>query len=409
MTRIKTVLKNGLTVISEHTEHSVSTMLTYWTKVGGDYEKNFPFGIAHFLEHMMFKGTEERTKEDIKEEIDAIGGSFNASTWGDKTRYYTVVPFDKWETGVTVLSDMMFNSIFPEEEVKREKGVVLEEIKRYEDEPSGHAFNVLYEEMMKNRPERQSVLGTPDSVSSISRDDLLSFVDAFYQPKNMVFVATGNINHEALCSLLETLTPSTSKEVDTSIEPFEPFSLGGKTITIEREIKQAHLRFGLFGPNAHEEDSYILDVIGTLLGGSMSSRFFKIIREEKGLAYTANCGYMKGNDLGFLLGYVGTDKEKLSEVKEIIVKELNRLKTEPVSSKELEKVKNLKTGRYLVSQDYKEYINLHLAVQHMYGIGDSPVQYADKIKKVTSDDILRVANTYFGEDKMLFVEVVPKK
>lgn len=409
MNTIKSILPNGLTVITNHNENAVSTMLTFWAKAGGNNEKNYPYGIAHFLEHMMFKGTKNRNKHDIKEHIDEIGGLFNATTWSDKTRYYTVVPFDNWKIGVDVLTDMMFNSLFPEDEIEKEKKVVLEEIKRSQDDPSGYAFRQLITYLMKERPERQSVLGSSESVSSITRDDLVRFVNEFYQPSNMVFVATGNINHTELCHYLTQLCPTETKEVDSKVGRYLPINLNGHTISFEKDIKQTHLRFAVLGVDGHHEDVYTLDVIGTLLGGSMSSRLFNLIREERGLAYSVSTGYSTSDDIGYMSGYVGTDPTKVEEVKSIIVEQFDRLKTEKVPLKELEKVKKSMIGSYLISQDYKEAINTQLAVEHMYGLVVDPKTYAECVNRVTEEDIIRVANTYFGADKFLFVEVGPKQ
>mgnify|MGYP001033284281 CR=1 FL=1 len=405
----KTTLKNGLTVITNHDGNAKATMLTYWVKVGGNNEKNYPYGIAHFTEHMLFKGTKNRTSEEINESIDGIGGNFNASTSAERTNYFTQVPFTGWEVATEVLSDMLFYSTFPIDEMEKEKKVVTEEIKRYEDDPGSQAYDLMMDELMKHYPERKNILGTRESVASITQEDLNRFVNEFYQPSNMVFVATGNINHEMLCEKLEALTPKNSKSVIYEVEPFVPYELGGKTVSLEKDIKQAHLRWMLFAPTGHDKDAHVFDLVGTLLGGSMSSRLFKIIREEKGLAYTANAGYAGGNSMGMLIGYVGTDVANLEDVKTTIIEQLERLKTEPVSEKELSKVKSLKSGRLLMAQDYKESINRDLAMKHLFELGEDVMEYTKKINAITAEDIMRVANTYFGEKKVLFAQIVPKK
>lgn len=405
----KTTLKNGLTVITNHDGNAKATMLTYWVKVGGNNEKNYPYGIAHFTEHMLFKGTKNRTSEEINESIDGIGGNFNASTSAERTNYFTQVPFTGWEVATEVLSDMLFYSTFPIDEMEKEKKVVTEEIKRYEDDPGSQAYDLMMDELMKHYPERKNILGTRESVASITQEDLNRFVNEFYQPSNMVFVATGNINHEMLCEKLELLTPKNSKPVVSEVEPFVPYELGGKTVSLEKDIKQAHLRWMAFAPTGHDKDAHVFDLLGTLLGGSMSSRLFKIIREEKGLAYTANAGYAGGNSMGMLLGYVGTDVANLEDVKTTIIEQLERLKTEPVSEKELSKVKSLKSGRLLMAQDYKESINRDLAMKHLFELGEDVMEYTKKINAITAEDIMRVANTYFGEKKVLFAQIVPKK
>ena len=405
MTRKKTVLSNGLTIITDHNEKAFSTMLTFWVKAGGNHETSFPFGIAHFLEHMMFKGTKKRTKDEINEHIDEIGGIFNASTWPDKTRYYTTVPFDRWKVGVDVLTDMMFSSLFPENEIETEKKVVFEEIKRSQDDPANLAYNILTGKLRERQPERQSVLGTPESVGSITRDDLLRFVDTYYIPSNMTFVATGNIQHDELVSYIEQLVPESDKKVNADLSDTIQSKLNGEVIHIKRDIAQAHLRWSLYGPKGTEDDAIVMSVIGTLLGGSMSSRLFKKIREERGLAYTASAGYSGNTHEGFLMGYVGTDPTNADEVMGIIIDELDRLKTEPVGDKELNKVKQSKIGRMFTSQDYKENINAALAIEEMFNLPFNPEQDADEIQNVTADDIMRVANTYFGKEKILFAEV----
>jgi len=405
----KTTLANGLTVMTNHDKNAKATMLTYWVKVGANNEKNYPYGIAHFTEHMLFKGTKNRTSEEINESIDGIGGNFNATTSAERTNYFTQVPFTGWEVATEVLSDMLFYSTFPVDEMEKEKKVVTEEIKRYEDDPGSQAYDLMMDELMKHYPERKNILGTRESVASITQEDLNRFVDEFYQPSNMVFVATGNINHEMLCEKLETLTPKESKSVVSELEPFVPYELGGKTVSLEKDIKQAHLRWMLFAPTGHDKDAHVFDLVGTLLGGSMSSRLFKIIREEKGLAYTASAGYAGGHSMGMLIGYVGTDVANLEDVKTTIIEQLERLKTEPVSDKELNKVKSLKSGRLLMAQDYKESINRDLAMKHLFELGEDVMEYTKKINAITAEDIMRVANTYFGEKKVLFAQIVPKK
>ena len=398
-----TTLSNGLTVITDHSDHYVSTILTYWVKAGGNNEKNYPYGIAHFLEHMMFKGTKNRTKDDIKEEVDMIGGKWNASTWGEKTRYYINLPYDQWKTGVDILTDMVYQSTFPLDELEQEKGVVLEEIKRSTDDPSGYTYRQLIQHFMKERPERQSVLGTAKSVSSITQEDLKAFCDEFYQPSNMVFVAAGNIDHDALVAALETITPKTSKAVDSSVPAFEPFALNGETISSEKETAQAHVRWGMFAPTGHDKDAYVMEVITNLL----SNRFFKLIREEIG-AYAVGESYGGGNDTGYIVGYAGIDYSNLEKVKQVIIDEHEKLKTEELAEKELIRTKNSITGSYFIEQDYKETHDYNLAIDHMYGLGETPLEYKEKINAVTAEDIKRVAKAYFTPENLVFVQVVPK-
>lgn len=405
MTSQKTVLMNGFTIITHENPNNYSTMLSYWVKAGGNHEKGFPYGIAHFTEHMLFKGTSVRTKDDINEQIDEIGGDFNAATWSDKTRYYTVVPYDQWKVGIDVLSDMMFYSTFPANEIETEKGVVCEEIKRSSDSPTDHGYRLLMDKMKERQPERQSVLGTMDSVKRITRDDLFRFTSTFYVPSNMVLVATGNIRHEELVAYVSQLIPASDQRVNAELPEIEETVLSGETMHVQREIAQAHLRWGVYAPTIRDDDRVVMNVIGTLLGGSMSSRLFKKIREERGLAYTASAGYTGNAQEGFLVGYVGTDVNHVEEVQSIILDELERLKQEPVGDKELHKVHQSIVGTLFRSLDKHEVINHYLAIENMYGVTFDPEKEARKVRQVRAEDIIRVANQYFGRDRILFVEL----
>ena len=403
----ESTLTNGLRVITYHNPHAVSTLQSYYVKAGGNNEEHYPYGTAHFLEHMLFKGSNTISKEEIVERIDEVGGQINASTSSEMTRYYTVTPFDAWKTGANILSDMIYHASFPEEELAKEKNVVIEEIKRAYDDPSGFAFRKLIEELRFKNPERASVLGTIDSVSSITREHLTSFVAEYYQPHNMVYVATGNIDHDGLVSYLESVSPLKEHQSLRLPRPFERYLFDGKEVKLHRETKQAHLRFGIFVSSVLDEELYTADVVANLLGGGMTSRFFKLIREELGLAYTAAAGAVLSSDEGFLTGYVGADPQNVEQIKSIIIQELEKLKTELVSPRELTRVQNALSGRYLISQDSHFNINSNLAQHALFNIDPDPIKYATGIKHVTPAHIQTFANKYFGIHKILFVEISP--
>lgn len=405
----QTKLENGLTIITKHNENDNSVMLNYWVKVGGNNEKDYPYGIAHFLEHNMFKGTKKRSKNEIKEELEGVGGILNASTGSNVTNYHTIVPYTKWENGIEVLSDMMFNSVFPEEEVEKEKKVVLEEIKRSKDNFASYGFRVMIKEIFENHPERQSVLGNAESVSSITRENLVKFVDEFYQPENMVFVATGNVDHEKVVEKIEKLIPKKSKVVKPLKTELKMKEFNSQTVNITKDTSQAHLMFGLYGPTSKDkEETYICEILSGILGGGMTSRLFKSIREEKGLAYSVNASFTNSNDYGLMCGYVGTSPENVEQVKELIKEEFEYLKDHLVEEKELTKVKNMMSGRYLISNDSKQVQNSLLAYNYFFEEEDDPKKYAEELNKVTPEKIKEVANKYFSKDKFLFVQITPE-
>lgn len=403
----KTVLSNGLTVITEHNEKAVSTLICYWVKAGGHYEADYPYGIAHFLEHMMFKGTTTHSKERINELVEECGGRRGAGTYNDRTKYFIYTPYDEWRQGVDLLTDMVFHSTFPEEEIAKEKNVVIEEIKRAEDNPREHGGRELLRMLSGMHPERASRLGTEASVSSITRSDLLRFRNQFYQPSNIVLAVTGHIDHAALVQYLESLTiPESSEEfAPTILEKLRLCPLDGRTIHIARDIRQTQLHWGMYGPDIQSEVRYAGYVALHVLGGGSASRLRKRIRGDRGLAYDVGASLSSRVSEGFIIGYVGTDPKHTDEVRNIVIAELNRLKVEPLQDDELFRAKKSITGRYLIAEDYPESINARLASKHMYQDVVDPEGFVDRIRAVTVDDVLHFAETYLNTDKMLFVQV----
>jgi predicted Zn-dependent peptidase len=403
----KTVLSNGLTVITDHNEKAVSTLLCYWVRAGGHHELGYPNGIAHYLEHMMFQGTTTRTKERLNELVEECGGRRNGSTYTDRTRYYMFTPFDEWRQGADILTDMMFRSTFPEQEMAKEKKVVIEEIKRAEDNPQGFGARELMRILSGMHPERASRLGTEASVSSITRDDLLRFHRQYYRPSNIVLVVTGHIDHEALVGYLESLAiPAvTGGPEPIELERLKPCPLDGRTFPIQRDIRQVQLHWGMYGPHDDSEDKYAGYIALHILGGGSASRLRKQIRGERGLAYEVGAGLSSRKCEGFVTGYVGTDPARNGEVRGIIIAELERLRTERVTEEELSRAKKSIAGRYLIAEDYQEAINGRLAWRHMYGEDADQHTFVDKIRAVEGADVQRFAEKYLDTSKMLFVEV----
>ncbi|MDF2721079.1 MAG: hypothetical protein K0Q59_754 [Paenibacillus sp.] len=403
----KTVLRNGLTVVTDHNEKAVSTLICYWVKAGGHHEADYPYGIAHFLEHMMFKGTATRSKERINELVEECGGRRNAATSNDRTKYYMYTPYDEWKQGVELLTDMVFHSTFPEQEMAKEKKVVLEEIKRAEDNPREHGSRELMRLLSGMHPERASRLGTESSVTSITRDDLLRFQQQYYKPSNIVLVVTGHIDHAALVEYLEGLTIQAASEGAEPIvlEKLRHCPLDGRTIHIAKDIRQTQLHWGMYGPLIDSEDRYAGYVAMHVLGGGSTSRLFRQIRGDRGLAYEVRASLSPRVSEGFITGYVGTDPQRIDEVRSIIMSELVRLKTERLQEDELFRAKKSISSRYLIAEDYPEAVNARLASIELYRDAVDPSSFVDHIRAVTADDVLDFAKTYLHTDKMLLVEV----
>lgn len=402
-----TILSNGLTVITNQMKEANSLILSYWVKAGGDNEKNYPYGIAHFIEHNLFNGTKTRTKEQIQKEIYASGGEFNAGTSGNMTNYYTILPKEDWKLGTEILTDMLFNSLLTEEMLEKEKKIVIQEIHRSDD--NYNSFRPLMKATRKNRPEFEAVLGTVESVTSIKREDVIRFMNEFYQPKNMAFIVTGNVDHDEICSLLEQLVPV--KE-DLHIERPEPFTeedFNVEEIILEKDINQTHYRFAMYGPGPDNDDRYALKVLTQVLGGGMDSRLFQKIREEKGMAYAVSLADTVMSDYGLIYGYVGTTPENIEAVKQMITDEFNDIKQNSITEEELSHTKTFLKGRSAINRDDKVYEHDLTGSSFILGKETTIEEYRAIIDAITLEDVKHVANKYLNEEKMIKYFVQPKQ
>ncbi|RKN79246.1 M16 family metallopeptidase [Paenibacillus ginsengarvi] len=373
-----------------------------WVKAGSHHEKSYPYGIAHFLEHMKFKGTVSRTKERISNEVSEIGGRWGAATYPEWTRYYVHTPYDEWKQGVELLTDIVFRSTFPEREIALEKTVVVQEIRRAKDKPSDYGNRLLLRHLRGMHPERASNLGSESSVTSITREDLIRFNTEYYQPSNVVLVVTGHIDHSKLVNYLESLSfPNESDIQPSSLEKLLHCKLDGRIIHIERNIHQAQLHWGMYGPDRESLDRYAGYVAVRLL----QSRIAKEIRTDRGLAYSVSVILNTMYSEGFISGYVGTDPGQIDESKKIILTELHRLRVEAVPADELSRTKKSIIGRFLIDEDHPEALNARLASEHIFGLTPDPLGFADRIRSVEARDVLLFAEAYFQESNMLFIQI----
>lgn len=400
-----TTLPNGLTIVSKHNGQAVSTLLCYWVKAGGHYERDYPYGIAHFLEHMMFKGTSTRTKEQIAYDTDYFGGRLNAATGVDRTRYFAYTPYDKWREGISLLTDMVFHSVYPEDELQMEKKVVLEEIKRAYDNPREYGGRTLMRLLRGMHPERAGNLGTEETVSSIARDDLLRFHAELYRPSNIVLTATGHIPHDELVEYVAGLDIPAAEPIHIGLDKLQPYQLNGSVVHEPRDIRQAQLHWGMYGPDAYSDEKYAGYVALHLLGGGHGSRLWRRIRGEMGLAYDVRAAVSPMVSEGFITGYVGTDPLRLEDAKAVILEELDRMQQDRITPEELERAQSAIVGRHLISQDQAEAVSARLAAWQLYRLNPDPHLFVEKVRSVTADEVLAFARNNLNNEHMLFVQV----
>lgn len=336
---------NGLRILLESIPTVRSVTIGIWVKVGSRDENRVNNGISHFLEHMFFKGTMKRTAKEIAEAFDSIGGQINAFTSKEYTCYYVKVLDSHKETAMELLADMFFHSIFDDEEIEKEKSVILEEIKMAEDTPDDIVHDLLSEASFGDHSLSYPILGTEQALRSITRADLFNYKASHYTANNTVISIAGNVDQTFI------------KQIDTLFNQFENDNSSKqlvkptfKTLQLSRQkkIEQAHLCLGYRGLAVDDSNIFSLIIVNNVLGGSMSSRLFQEIREQRGLAYSVFSYHSSFQDDGLLTIYAGTGKEYLSLLQETVENTIHELMTEGLTAKELTNSKEQLKGNLLL-------------------------------------------------------------
>ncbi|HAU28532.1 MAG TPA: peptidase M16 [Rhodospirillaceae bacterium] len=315
-----TTLANGMRVVTDRTPWVETASVGIWVGAGARDEEKGASGIAHFLEHMAFKGTTTRSARDIAHEIEAVGGHLNAYTSRESTAYYARILKEHVPLAMDILSDILRNSTFAEEELAKERTVVLQEIGMTEDTPDDIVFDLFQETAYPDQRLGRPVLGTTESVSRLTRDDLTGFIRQHYHPGRMVVSATGNLRHEDICALAE--KHFGDLPAGDPVPAHEPACYKGGDLRQVRDLEQVHVVLGFRGISAHDPDYYAMAVFGTLLGGGMSSRLFQEMREKRGLVYSIHSFSASFRDDGLFGIYAGCTPSHVPEVLPVICAEL---------------------------------------------------------------------------------------
>jgi len=387
----KTTLPNGLDVLSEHIPGLRSVTLGIWFRVGSRDEDPVQLGISHFMEHMLFKGTATRTALDISMAFDSMGAELNAFTSKEYTCFYARFLDEHLDTAVEILADMLQNSEFSPECIQTEREVVIEEIARYEDEPSDHVGDIFTEALFPNHQLGRSILGTREIVGAFEHNDCAGYLRKHYHAGNAVIAAAGNVDHSQLVALVERcfaqLPGGTANERgEVGKQDHMPL------IFEQKDTEQAHLLYGMPGIALGSEDRFAGRLMETALGGPMSSRLFQEVREKRGLAYAvyaATSPYMHASQ--FFI-YVGTRPDNLGEVVDILRSEIDLLIAKGLTPEELTRVQEYTVGQLVLSEESTR--------SHMLRIGSNAVQDLEilsldegisRYRAVTLEDIQRVA------------------
>jgi len=401
----KTVLHNNLRVITEEVPHMKSISMGIWVRCGSRFEQPALNGICHFIEHMLFKGTERRSAFDIAREMDSVGGILNAFTSKELTAFYCKVLGEDMELAVDLLSDLFINSSFPEEEIDREKQVVCQEISQLEDAPEELVHEILGNRLWQGSPLGQPVLGTVATVLSIDRDSIITFKDAAYAPAETLVCAAGCVNHDRFLGLIEKHMgslpqgPARNSYPKPSVEPSHQ--------VIPRDLEQVHICVGLEGPSAVDNSRHAGHVLNTILGGGMSSRLFQEVREKRALAYSIYSYLSSVSDTGILAIYAGCDPGRLDELLTIFKKETAEL-AESLTEEEIGAAKNQMRGNLILSMESSDSRMHRLAKSEFYfGRYITVDEIIDAFGRVTSEELAETARRLFAPGRYSLVAIGP--
>jgi predicted Zn-dependent peptidase len=391
----RTVLPNGLTILTEKMDHIRSVAMGVWIRAGSRHEMPEINGISHFVEHMVFKGTKSRSAQNIAREVDAIGGNLDAFT-GKETVCFNIKVLDEHvPVALDVLSDLVLNPIFASDEITRERGVILEEIKMDEDNPDYLVHEIFTQAFWKDHPLGKPILGTKETVKRFERDTLCSFYGQRFHGSNMIFSAAGNIDHDVFVEQVTRRFESLpAGESLTAVVP--PKTAARIILKNKKALEQVQLCLGVPAPAIADESRYVTLVLNTILGGGMSSRLFQTVREERGLAYSIYSDLNPYSDTGSLCVYAGTSSDRAIQVVQLVMEQFRRLKNEPLPTDELRRAKDQLKGNLLLSLESSMSRMSNLARQQMhfnYFFGMQEI--LDKVEAITEDQVLAMANHLF--------------
>ncbi len=387
---VRDTLDNGLRFLTESMTHVRSVSVGIWLTRGSRHEDATWPGIAHFVEHMLFKGTANRSAEDIAQAVDSIGGQLDAFTAKEYSAYYIKVLDEHLPISLDLLSDIVLRPAFRAEDIDREKQVILEEIKMVEDTPDDLVHELFTQAFWEGHPLGRPILGSADSVGSITTDALTGYYRPAYTADNMVLVAVGNLEHQAIRDLVQRafgeLPPRGTKAVDTPPPTVPAITLRSK------DLEQTHICLGSAAYPQNHSDRYVGYVLNTLLGGSMSSRLFQNVREKRGLAYSVFSGMSAYRDAGLLTVYAGCARERVDQVLDLIVQELRGVAAEPVPDAELRRSKDHLKGSLMLGLEHTASRMSHIARQEIYFNAQYSLdEMLAGIEAVSVDDLTRVA------------------
>ena len=398
----KSILNNGIRVISERIPYASSVSIGIWVANGSRHERRESNGVAHFIEHLLFKGTDRRSSLDIAREIDSVGGVLNAFTSREYVCYYAKV-LDKFlPRAVDLLTDLFLFSKFDAEEIEKERRVVLQEISMMEDTPDDLIHDLFHQHFWEGHPLGMSILGDVESVSGLSRDDIVDYKNQMYRGDDIIISAAGNLNHDELIRLLEehlSTIPAGNGRGESALPVYQR-----RIELVEKDLEQVHVCLGLRGVQQNHPQRYDAFIMNAILGGSMSSRLFQEVREKSGLAYSVYSYIASHADAGSLVVYAGASPDNSAELLEIMLKELGRFKEEPVPEAQLDGAREQLKGNLLLSLESSDNRMSRLAKNEIYFGGPLPLSdIMEGFDRVSSESIQKLASELLDNSTLTLV------
>lgn len=394
-------LNNGLTIIAEEIPYLKSISMGIWFRSGIKTEENYIDGVSHFIEHMMFKGTKNRTSKQLVAEIENLGGVINAFTGRECTCYYVRLLDEHLNIGIDILSDMILNSKFDEKDIEREKSVIIEELKMYEDSPEDLTYDILLEKVYNNKGIGKNILGSKESIKSMNRDAILDYFEKFYVPENAVLSICGNFDFEETVKLIEDKFENWHGEkpdYNLQNEIFNPC-----IVKKDRDYEQTNLAicFECENIGSSSNDVYAIDIINNVLGGSSTSRLFQRIREDEGLVYSIYSEQEFYREKGELGIYASMSTENLEDVYRLVKEEIISLNENGITEEELNNSKEQLKGEFMLGMESTE-SRMNAIGKYMLITGkvETLEDVIEGLNSITMDDINRVISDVLDINKM---------
>jgi predicted Zn-dependent peptidase len=405
-----TRLENGLTIATAEMPHMASISLGLWTGVGGRYEPPQLNGVSHFIEHLLFKGTQRRSAREISQAVEGIGGYLNAFTGEENTCYYSKARHDRFNELLDVLTDMFLNPTFAPAEVEKERGVIKEEWAMYQDQPQQYVQELLNQTQWPDQPLGRPLTGTEETLDRISRTALTTFHGAHYVAAGTLVAAAGNLSNQNVVERVARIAGRFTQGTRARFVPAFVDQKGPQVRLATKATEQTQIALGARTCSRHDERRFALRLLNTILGENMSSRLFQIVREDHGLAYSIYSSLSFFDDVGDLVVSAGLETENLRRVLALILRELQRLREQLPTAAELRRARDYVLGQIDLSLENTESQMMWLGEQLLgYGRVFPPAEIKQRLAEVTPAQVRAVARDFFRPERLNLALVSPLK